>query len=158
MVNNELLKEFEEKFNLLKNELKFKASLDDLDKIFFLRDLISKEGYVSDYLSRMICNRIADTFMSWNNYLHGLIMPNTGYMISMTESQMLDDKDREEVIQVMNAIMAFVSKNSLIGLTKDKAEESRFIDDDVKLWNKFNPKFLEIMKKINKSWNEKVNL
>ena len=64
MVSNELQKEFDQEFAKMKQELGFKSSFEELEKIFFLRDFIQKEGFISTSLSRMMCHRITSTFNS----------------------------------------------------------------------------------------------
>lgn len=156
MNNKELIKEFEEKFGIMKKELKFKSSLEDLDKVFFLKDFILKEGYVSNSLSRMVCARIVDTYFGWTNCLHSLVIPNPSSMINITECKMFEDKEKEDITRLMTKIMAFVRKNTLIGLTHNKAEEAKFIDNALKLWNKVSPELINIIKKVTDSWNEKT--
>ena len=68
MEKKDLLKELEEKFKNIKLELKFNSSLKDIDKIFFIKDAIQKDGFVSENLSRQICYRIVETYMGWNEY------------------------------------------------------------------------------------------
>jgi len=43
-MQKELLKEFEDKFELMKKELKFNSTLDEIDSIFFVRDLSSSRS------------------------------------------------------------------------------------------------------------------
>ena len=79
-------------------------------------------------------------------------------MISLAEHKMFDDQERNNMIKLMNKILALMSKNTVIGLTKDKKEEAKFIDDSVKLWKKeFTPEMIKIIKKINESWVDKAN-
>ncbi|QQG38986.1 MAG: hypothetical protein HYS32_00790 [Candidatus Woesearchaeota archaeon] len=156
MEKNELLKQFEEEFAKVKKDLGFKASLEELDGVFFLRDFILKEGFVPTTLSRSICGRMMETYFSWTNYLHSLLMPNPGYMISMSESQMFNDHEKEEVFKIISKVMVLINRNSIIGLTKNKADEGKFIDDCLFFWNKtFKLEIEKIVKKIKDSWEEK---
>lgn len=140
----------------MKKELGFKASLEELDSIFFLRDYILREGYVSSSLSRAISHRIVDLFLSWNNYLHGMIMPNPQYLPNVSESELFDEEEKKDIILIISKIMSLSSRNSLIGVNKDKSKEGKFIDDSVVLWNDvLNPKLTEILKKVNKYWSER---
>ena len=156
MNNDELTVLFTDKFISMKNQLKFKSSLADLDKIFFIHDFILKEGYVPHALSRVICRRIADMYLSWYNYLHSIIFPNPNYMVNLNENQVFNKEEKEEIIILMNKIMAFVYTNNIIGLTKKKAMEAKFIDDSVKLWkSEFLPSLTKLVKKIHKMWCKK---
>ena len=151
-----LMGEFESGFEKMKKELGFKSGLAELDRIFFLKDGVLKVGFVSDGLSRQVCSRIIETYMSWNNYLHGLIMPHPQNILNLTESKAVkDEADRKKISGAMKMAMELASRNTLIGLTKDKKEEAKFIDDAVRIWDKeFSPLLKEIMKKINESWKE----
>ena len=153
----ELMKEFEEEFEKTRKELGFKPTLAELDNIFFLKDFISKEGFVSNKLSRQICGRMVDLFGTWYNYLHTIVMPNPASMLNMTESQAFSDEEKQEIMALMAKCMSQVSKNTLNGLTKDKKEEAEFIDSSVELWKKeLNPKLREMIKKVKSSWGNKL--
>ncbi|MFH1054347.1 MAG: hypothetical protein V1740_08050 [Candidatus Woesearchaeota archaeon] len=156
MANKELLQELGKEFEKTKKALGFKSSLEELDKVFFIKDHILKEGYVSNRLSRVICRRIVDLFMSWGGYLHSIVMPNPSSMINMTENIVFDDKEKDDLIKLMNKTLAYSSKNTLIGLNKKKDEEARFIDDSLKFWNRtLEPELIKIIEKVNKNWEEK---
>jgi len=157
MNKKELLKELEEKFKKLKEELQIESSLDEIDDIFFIRDYILREGFVSENLSRQICSRIADLYLAWNNYLHSLIMPNPQNILNMSEAKLFNNDEKKEISELMKKAMAISSRNSLIGLTKDTDEEAEFIDYAVEFWNEtFKEKLIPIMAKINEEWEEKV--
>lgn len=153
MSNDELLEEFEKKFKVIKKELGFKSSLKELDDIFFLRDFVLREGYVSESLSRSVCHRIIDLFLNWNNYLHGIIMPNPQYLPNISESEIFSNEEKENVIKLISRIMDLSSKNSIIGLSKDNKGEAKFIDESVDFWKKtLNPELSKILKKANNYW------
>ena len=135
MTNKQLIKDFEEKFKEIKIELKFKSTLKQLDENFFLKDMILSDRYISDVLSRRICRRILDTFNGWNNYLHSLMLPNPGNMMNVFESKVFDEQEKEEILKLMRKVLAHVSNNSLIGLTKDKKIVAEFLDYSVEFWN-----------------------
>jgi len=152
----ELLEELKEKFESTKQELGFKASFDDLNKVFFIEDSVLSTGFVSENYSRQLCSRIVDTFMNWNNYLHSLIMPIPNNMINMNESKMFDEAERKEMLSLMSASMALTSTNMVNGLTKDKVGEGKFVDEAVKFWNeRFKPGVEKIVRKINENWKSK---
>jgi len=153
MNNKELLKELEVEFLRIKEELKFQSSLEELDEIFFIKDSIFQDGFVSNRLNRQICSRIVHTYMNWNNYLHGLIFSNPGNMMGMAESKMFDDEEKKKMNSLVSKSMGVVSANTLVGLTKDKAGESKFIDNAVSFWNEtYKPGIERIIIKVNKGW------
>ncbi len=153
METGEIIKKFEEEFEAMKKSIGFKPTFEDMDKIFFLRDFIAKEKYVSKTLSRQVAGRMVDLFGTWYGYMHSIVMPNPGSLLNMTESQAFSDGEKQEMMQLMSKCMAQVSKNTLNGLTKDKKDEAEFIDSSVELWKKeLNPKLKEIIKKVKSSW------
>lgn len=158
MTNKELLKEFEQSFEAMKKELKFKASLKDLDDVFFLKDFIAKEGFVSNQLSRMVCRRMVDTFFNYYGYFQGLILPNPQSMWQIPESQLFNDQEKNALIKLMDKIMILSTRNLIIGLSKAKSEEGKFVDDCLSFWHaELNPKLNEVIKKANSMWTRKAD-
>jgi hypothetical protein len=156
MEKEKLLKEFEEKFNKIKKELKFKTSLEELDDAFFVKDSVLKDGFISENISRQICYKIMETFVGWNDYLHSLIMPNPQNILNMSESKIFDHDERKEITELMKQAMEINSKNAVLGLKKNHEETGRFIDSSYDSWeNKFKPKLIVMMEKINKEWGKK---
>ena len=159
----ELIAELEDKFKGMSKKLKLKHSLEDFDRIFFVRDFILQHGFVSESLSRMFCSRIVSLYESWANYLQGILMPNPSSLIHMYGSNSFSKQEKAGIASLINDMMALVSRNSLIGLTKDRKAEARFLDDAVVLWDTFfKEKLIEIEKKANVFWvdkskNERVN-
>ncbi len=153
MSNKEILDELEEKFKIMKKELGFKASLDELDEAFFIRDALLAAHFASEKLSRQICSRIIETYMVWTNYLHSLIMPNPGHMLNMNESKMFNEEEKRALLRLISQTMELTSRNNLIGLTKDKKEEAKFIDSALNFWVKsFKPEMIKVVTKINENW------
>ncbi len=149
----DLISELEKRFSEIQKELKFKSALDDLDRVFHIKDFVLKEGYVSPYLSRIICYKITDTFISWNNWLHSLVMPFPNNMISMAESDQFSDNEKQEIIRLMSKITAFTSRNLSINLINDPEKEAEFIDDSLKLWhNTVKPELIKLTKKLAAYW------
>lgn len=155
-MSKEIVKEFETAFEQLKKELKFRATLEELDEVFFLRDFVAKEGFVSSQLSRTVCRRMVDTFYSWYNYLHGLILPNPQNIWMTTESQVFNDKQKAEILQVMDKIMVFATQNTINSLSKNKTDESEFIDSSIEFWQKIlKPLLAENLERTRNMWHKK---
>ena len=151
---DELVQELENAFEKIKKELGFRSTLEDLDKVFYIKDFVLKDGFVSESFSRQLCHRIVGLFMDWNDYLHSLIIPNPQNLLNMSESKILSQEEKKEIIELMKKVMELSSRNGLIGLNKDKKAESEFIDYSLRFWNdEFKPRITKIIKKINKEWN-----
>ena len=149
----ELLEELEEKFEKAKSEIGFKASFDEVERIFFINDAILKSGFVSESFSRQLCSRMVETYHSWLSYYHGLVMPNPQNIINLNESKFLDQEDKKGIMNMMSKIISLTDRNNLIGLTKDKKEEAKFIDDAVEFWNsEFEAFSIKVMQKIVDGW------
>ena len=157
MKQKELLAELDKNFAESKEELKLQVSLDELDEIFNIRDLVLKSGYVSTQLPKTVSWRIIETFNNWLNYLHSLVMPMPHNMISNSENQVFSEKEKQEIINLMNTILAYTSSNTVAALENDKEKQRVFIDNSLKLWNCVQPKLLEIMTKVNSYWNSLDN-
>lgn len=152
---DKLLDDLMEKFNEAKKELGFKSSFEDINGIFHISDYVLGANFVSERFSRQMCARIVDTYMSWLNYFQGLIFPNTGSVVSLSENKILNESDKKELSKIINEIMELVTRNSIIGLTKNKNEEAKFIDDSVNYWNGFfRAKVIDIMQKIHDGWKK----
>ncbi len=155
MKKEEVLKELEKKFKEMKEELSLKIELEELNRVFFIKDFILNEGFVSENLSRQICSRITHTYSLWVNYLNGILMPNQGYMPLQIESKLFSSKEeRERIWELIRKAMEITSRNSLIGLTKDKKEEGKFIEDAFHTWNEMREELERMMEKVNKQWKE----
>jgi hypothetical protein len=153
---NELKEEFKNKFEDLKKELKFVASYNELNEVFYLMDYITERGYVSDQLSRQVCSRIAETFSRWNEFLHRQLVPSAGNIVSSEESKLFTDLERDKMREIFNEGMEFLVRHTLIGLSKDKKEEAKFIDDALKFWNtKLKPEAIYVETKIKEMWGQK---
>ena len=150
------MKELEQKFIEIKKELNFKSSFKELDDIFFIKDSILERGFVSEQLSRQICSRIMSMFSSWVNYLNGLLVPPKYLPIQVEAKSFTSEEERKKIWKLIESFMRLMAKNTLIGLTKNKKDEGKFIDESVSLWNKnFKPELIVILKKVNEQWRKK---
>jgi hypothetical protein len=153
MDKQKIITELEEKFKKIKEKLKFKANLDNLDRAFSIRDIVVKDGFVSEDLSKQIRYRIVEVYMGWNDYLHSLIMPNPQNMLNISESKVLSAEQKKEITELMKKIMEISSRNAIINFTKDNQTESKLIDDALGFWeNDFKKNLLIVLKKINEEW------
>lgn len=154
MQKKELLSELEQEFKQLKDELKLAVTLDELDTIFFVRDAVLQLGYVPNGLSRMICSRITDLFSNWNGYLHNLVVPNPNSMIRMSEGGAFSDEDKKKIMDKMKCFQELISRNILVGLTKKRQDEGKFIQDSVALWSDNLDFLIDVVKRANTHWKE----
>jgi len=153
----EILKELKEKFDEAKKELGFKSSFEEVEELCQIKDAVLGAGFVSDGFSRQLCSRIVDFYASWMNYLHGILMPNTAHMVNMTEANFFNKEEKQEIAKTISEIMSIISINSEVKMTRDRKEESKFIDESVKYWQiKLKAKGSELMIKVKKGWEEQA--
>ena len=155
MSNEETYEELTEAFSKLKNELKFKATFEELEEIFFLKDDAMSNGFISDRYDRQLCSRIVNAYFSWYNKLHAILMPNPQSIINMTENQAFNDEEKNKLNLLMNKIMAYIAKNTVNGLKKDIYAQGKFIDEGLNFWNDEIQKELEfVTERIQEYWEK----
>ncbi len=152
----ELIKEIEKEFKKTKEELEFNATFEELEEAFRIYDGVISSEFVSTNFSRQICSRILDNYMGWHNYLNGILMPNAGFLASQTEANLFNNKeDREMIWKLIKKTMEFSTTHSLIGLTKNKELEAKYIDETLNYWNEFfDPSIKGILLRANEAWKE----
>ena len=150
----DLLRELREAFDETKKRLGFEASFEDLDRAFRITDGVLSSDFISEEFSHQICARIVENYMSWYNYLNGLLVPSSNFLASQTEASLFSGKeDREMIWELIKKSMEFSTRHSLLGLRKDESEEAKFIDDALTYWvQDFSPKLEIILKKSNEAW------
>ncbi|MBN2880660.1 hypothetical protein JXM83_01285 [Candidatus Woesearchaeota archaeon] len=151
----QILEELHLKFEQVKKELKFNSDFEELDEIFYFKDMILQLNFVSPKLSRMLCSRIRDTFYSWVGSLQDILLPNN--TLSYNESQIFTEKEKEIMTKYIDKLMAHITKNTVIGLTKNKEQEGKYIDDSVVLWNEIKPYLIEYSSKKQEYWETQKN-
>ena len=157
MEKEKLLKELKQKFEKTKKELGFKATFEEIDDIFFIKDLILEKNYVSEEFSRQLCSRMADTLNNWLMYLHSIIYPS-GTIINSIEQNAFNNEEIEEMKTIIKKIMYLIRKNSLAGVKKDNLLEKEFIDETLDEWNNnLKKKLTKILTKVDKKWKEETN-
>lgn len=151
-----ILSELKDEFSKWKTEIGFKSSYEQIQEFFDIENFVLKEDHVPVKLGRAVAWKIVDVYSGWLNYFHGLIMPNTGYLVNMNESKMLDETMKKKVSSMMSEVLAITSLSSYIAVSKDKNAEKEFVDRAVDYWeSKFKKEVSELMKKINEGWDKK---
>ncbi|MEK6858756.1 MAG: hypothetical protein AABX53_02490 [Nanoarchaeota archaeon] len=154
MSNELLLKELHDSYASLQRSSGVRASLDELDVAFYVRDAILSAGYVSSLPSQQLCARIADVFMNWNSYLHGLVMPDPHFLVQMNESKFIDSEGKKAILALIARSMVFVSRNTLFHARADLREEARFIDESLAFWkNDYQPTLISILETLRARWS-----
>ncbi|MEM2121050.1 MAG: hypothetical protein QXU20_00090 [Candidatus Woesearchaeota archaeon] len=152
---NNLVGNLKKAFNTWKKEVNFKSSFEELDEVFFIQDYVLAYGFVSTKINRMICSRIKDTFYSWVQQIHSWLIPTPYSIISTSESQLFNDKEKEELNVILKDFMSIVAFNTEVGLTKDKQKEAEYVDKSLEIWRKHLPSLIKFSKKVRNFWEGK---
>lgn len=149
-----LLKEIETEFDKLKKEVGFKTTLDELDKLFLIKDYLLNFGFVPVEFSYQIRARVSSFYSSWSSYLQGILFPNQGSLLAMSEAKMFTDEEKKEISKMVSKLMAVVSLNNLLNVSRDKKIEKEFFERSIKTWTSIHKNLQEIMKKISDNWDK----
>jgi hypothetical protein len=156
MTNQELLSELKTKFEGTKKELGLKYSFEDYNRIFFLKDMVLSARFVSEEFSRMLSRRVVDTYVSWNNYLNGLLVPPPGHVAMSTEAQLFNEQDHEKLFKLVAKIAKLINLNMLVGVTQDKKSEAEFLNEAVRFWDEeVKQQLTPVIRKCHDNWVEK---
>lgn len=152
----QIVRELEEKFENSKKEIGFQTSLDELDSIFFIKDSVLSNGFVSDNFSRQMCARIADVYGNWINYLNNLLISNPNFLVFQTEYKLFSsEEDRKFLWSLIKGAMKFTSLNNLISANRNKLLEKDFIDESYHFWkDSFGGSIEKITQKIYNAWRK----
>lgn len=153
MSNSELMIELVARYAALKGEFGIRASFEDLDSAFSFHDAILSAGFVSPDLLRQLCARISDVLMNWNSYLHGLVMPDSHYLIQMHESGFLDQADKKAILALIARSMVFVNQNARLHAIPLSSQAASFIDEALVFWKDvYSPSLITFIDKLGSRW------
>jgi len=150
----EILEELESEFRKAKQKYKIKTELEELDKLFGIKDKILRDGFVSAHLIRRIAYAEVELFMSWFNEFNSWLFPTGFDFVHGTEIKKFDEKDKKNISELFGMTARVNRKISVLG-EHDDAENAKLIDELVdtakkEFWPKLNP----ILKKAQKIWEE----
>ncbi len=149
-----LLKEIQVEFEKLKKEIGVKVTLEELDKLFLVKDYILSFGFVPEDFSYQVRARISSFYSSWSNYLQGILFPNPSSLLAMSESKIFSDDEKREISRIISKLMAVASLNSFLNVSKDKKLEKEFFEKSIKTWTFVHQNLHEIMKKVSENWDK----
>lgn len=156
MDQDKLLQKLEQDFEVARRQVKLKASIADISRIFPLKDVILKEAHVPTDLINAISRKTIEILHNWAGYIHGLIVPNPQNILSISEAQFFSDDEKKDFYGLLNKIMELSSRNSLAMLKNSDVDNAKVIDDSIEFWEKeLSPKLQQVMSKVNKEWIKK---
>jgi hypothetical protein len=150
---DDLLKELDIEYKKLIEQNGLKTSKEDYEKIYGLKDAISKEGFIPSSLSFYLAQRASEFLFAWYNYMHTLIMPQPGSILQMEESSFISEEVKKSISNEMRKILVVVRKTNLAFSLKDEELAIKSIDNATILWNTTTKITVsELLKIISESW------
>lgn len=149
MDKEKLLKELEVEFNNLKTRLKFKASFEEIDEIYHIRDTILAARVVNTNFYVQLINRLVECYSNWISIIHAWLMPPQFDLIYLNENKQLTEDERKELKSWLIQVMYLLRKNKEVFYQDDLAK-GNYIDELVE-FNEFHKK---IMIKYHKKFKE----
>ena len=117
-----------------------------------MKDRITEKNLLPEDILGFIRKSIAETYTALVNHFHGLLFPAQN-LILMTESEAFSEDEKNEIFKIAKKLMAAISKNNLLAITRNKLEEAKFIDECVSKWEKeLKPEIEKILNKIYEKW------
>lgn len=152
-----LLAELDEKYEQIKADLGLKVSLDEIDRIFGIRDLVLANGFVSTSLSWFITLRMRDAFESWSSSIHRWLKPVPGSIPSALETESLDEHDKDELYKIMMMFLSHITEYNFIFFLRDPKLEKRYIENSVRLWHDTSDFLMGIITKFKQTYDSEIN-
>ncbi len=155
MDETELVKIMTQKFDEFTKNHSLTFSLDEFDKEFGLKKIIFQRQYIDD-IESTLGESITNTYISWHNYLHGLLIPNSRNLSNVEESNLFSEEEKQNIMELVTKSLEFSSENALLSLQN---EEEKLVDFYNRAYTfyvqKYKPKLVDIITKIHIHWKEK---
>jgi hypothetical protein len=83
-------------------------------------------------------------------------MSNPGFFANQTEAKLFQSEaDKKMIWDLMKVAMKFSSLHSVVGLSKNKELEARYIDESLVAWKeRFNPGLTKILERVHEGWKK----
>ena len=105
---------------------------------------------------RFVRRRIIDKFSGFIHFLHGILQPNTGSLISLQESRFFTDKEKDEIGKIIKEMIKFERKSILLDIEHDEKKDADFIIEGLKKWKIIKKKIYSYAEKAEDGWSKEV--
>lgn len=148
-------------FKKVFDSYRVKYSLPEYDELDFYFELTNTIDLWKDntppFPLRQIRRRIIDLFNNMVGYLHNFILPNTQSAILMRESEFFSDKEKEEIVLLINEIMALFRESHQLEIMLDEKKDAEFIKKSFKKYKEVQKKVSAILEKNIDGWNKSID-
>ncbi|MBW3022908.1 hypothetical protein KY308_02300 [Candidatus Woesearchaeota archaeon] len=120
----------------------------ELDKELELADLFTEKNDMPEFPLRLIRRRLVDYCYVWINHLHSFLYPNPASIVITKEAEIFDEKEKEEIYNLLAKITGITRDSIALEIKKDSAKDAAFIRDN---FEKFKVLRKEIEKLVGKT-------
>jgi len=133
---------------------KYSIPARELDREIELVDLFVKKRESPEFPLRAIRRRLADFYSLWLNYLHSVIFPNPQSIILTKESEVFDEKGKEEIYGIIAVLAKFTRESVLLEVKRDESREADFINESFGKYRSLKKSIEQIVKKNVELWKK----
>lgn len=138
-------KKFEEKYKL--------PSFSQLNEDFHIEKVLENE---TDYLLREIRRYIAEKFFNYLRFTETLLNPaNAQSMFVFSVVKLIDSEKKKILSEIYNKLSKNEIKMMIIDMNYSERNEAEYIKESYKIWNEIKKDLLEIVKDVEKNWDNK---
>jgi hypothetical protein len=119
-------------------------------------EFVGKEQFYPSSIVRFLRWHMMQGINSWAGYLHGFILPNQQNAASMEEYNYLNDKEKKQIVDILNWIMYRNRQMNLLQLHEDDDKSAQFVVDTFKEWKHQKPVIKAILEKNMDAWKAKL--
>lgn len=147
---------FNEQYIVAKQRYPHLPSAEEFDAEWSALEFVAKEQVYPQNIVRFLRWHMMNGINSWAGYLHGFILPNQQSAASMEEYNYLNEKEKKQIVDVLNWIMYRNRQMNLLQLNENDVLSATFIVDTFKEW-KHHKKTIQVMLEKNMAaWKAKV--
>jgi len=150
---------FEELQKAYEEKRKKYPKLPEMNKLNFefeVSNSIEERGYMPKFPLRFVRRCMAYLMSGYVGYLHDFILPNVQSAIAMKEYEYFDEKEKEQIIKLIQRLMRINRHNSSLELLRNEKEDVKFIVEMFDEWKKFKQDIKPFMLKNVDSWDKAI--
>jgi hypothetical protein len=147
---------FNEQYAKAKKQYPNLPEADDFDEEWNSREFVGKEQFYPQIVVRFLRWHMMQGINSWAGYLHGFILPNPQNAASMEEYNYLNEKEKKQIVDVLNWIMYRNRQMNLLQLNENDDESAEFVVETFKEWKIHKLHIQSILEKNMAAWKAKL--
>ncbi|MEM4336595.1 MAG: hypothetical protein QXG86_01165 [Candidatus Woesearchaeota archaeon] len=110
---------------------KYNIKIEELEREFEIIDLFVEKKELPNFPLRVIRRRIVDVCSLWAGYLHNFIIPNPHSMVSLKDSEVFNDKEKEKIYKLLTKFSKITKESTILEIQNDEKAEALFIRENL---------------------------